>query len=835
MFRRSSLAFGVLSAVAALSLTTGCGGGAPGSGSWENIPHPLVRQFSPTMSPIDFNTLQANPTFTDGMLTVSTDPRYPGEIVIFFQEGEPFQDINGNSAFDPNGLDPDGIGPLPTSPSEPYTDANGNGHYDYGTRIDPDSLFVGGNPSLGIDLNSVQILQFIPGTGNVPLVPAPNGVIIGDSVIRFRPAALPLADGQYAIGVFGNLKSVEGNPVDKTPVFHSFTVGAADTIPPEVVVTNPPNGAVGIGAGVAPPPPPTNVPSSSIADVRTTIFGPVSPDVVIRFNEAVDAATITPNTILVTDAGSIFIPPPAIAPAPGFPKLKSQVDGSSLPSNGFEVVWRADPVAGAFPFGTQIGVKVVGFDGGTNSAPVRDRSTNMLQASYSFQFQTIAPPALPVNPEPEYAIYWAASDRFGVIDGPNQEQIAGTFLGTYTNPIVRNVLPVNTDTIATKKNLGVTFDPFEISVDARTDGLSCHTFCYLQSKQSGQIVIINSRTSLPVALINTPSPGGLSNQTGGGQAANVLLATNASANTFTVFNIANITPGRQFLNGPIFISQVSPTGNTPTAITISAPATGAYNREFVYGGPGIPLIMYANFTDGVVNTANLSVDEPKKQFALGVGASPNDISMTPCFNPLNPILFAAISEGGAPGDGKVAYYITGPGCQTGISTGGRPDSLVGDLSGFEAPAGLDNIFPFSPNAFFALAESGANQIRTLGIQTGAINLPQIVLTVATAANPVAIAHKSSWYDPLTGGFMCQLFTPGCPILPVAFLPAPCWYFGTEQIPATPDGTGNTSLDLYVCARGASRVQVFDLVGGSQDFYSPIIVPGIRSISAPGSQ
>ena len=49
--------------------------------------------------------------------------------------------------------------------------------------------------------------------------------------------------------------------------------------------------------------------------------------------------------------------------------------------------------------------------------------------SYVFQFQTIAPPLLPQNPEPEYAIYWSASDRVGVLDTINQKEIADVFPG----------------------------------------------------------------------------------------------------------------------------------------------------------------------------------------------------------------------------------------------------------------------------------------------------------------------------------------------------------------------------------------------------------------------
>ena len=108
-------------------------------------------------------------------------------------------------------------------------------------------------------------------------------------------------------------------------------------------------------------------------------------------------------------------------------------------------------------------------------------------------------------------------------------------------------------------------------MDGRTDGISCHTFAYVQSSQSGQVIVMNTRTSLPVAHHQHADPGGLTNQTGGGQAVNQLLVTNSSANTWTSFDIGNIVPGRQFLTGPIFVSEVEPTGNTPRAITITAP------------------------------------------------------------------------------------------------------------------------------------------------------------------------------------------------------------------------------------------------------------------------
>jgi hypothetical protein len=360
----------------------------------------------------------------------------------------------------------------------------------------------------------------------------------------------------------------------------------------------------------------------------------------------------------------------------------------------------------------------------------------------------------------------------------------------------------------------------------------------VQSFQSGEVVIINTRTSLPVGIIKTPSPGGVANQTGGGQAANVLLVTNSSANTFTAFDISNIQPGTQFLTVAVIVTQVNPTGNTPRAISISAPVTGAFNREFLSAGPGVPLILYVDFTDGVVNTANLGSTEAVKQFFLGTNSSPNDVSMTPCFNPLNPILFAAISEGGLPGDGKVTYYIAGPGCQTGTSNGGRPDSLVGDLSGFDAPAGLDNIFPTSASALFAMAESGStkNQVVTLTVLSGAVNTPKVQREIKTGANPVAVAHPSSWLTPPVGQWICQIGAPGCPNRAPAWNPPPCWYEKrTEQFPVNIDGSGAPSVWLYVCVRGASRIEVMNSTTGAHDFYSPISIPGVRNVGSPGSQ
>lgn len=814
-----------LALVLALGMVVGCGGG---SSDKNHVQEPVVRNFSPFMSPIDFNTLQQNPTFTDSALTVSTDPNHPGKIVVYFQ------------------LD---------------------------TDIDAATIFTGGNPFLGPDPLALTVQREVPGTGNIQ-VPvevtlidrAPGDDQSGLNTVICQPLppfasvvspgvyATAMPDGQYTVGLFSNIKNTEGVSLRDGPVFHTFTVGTADAIAPRIITTSPVNGEQNVGAGVAPPASPPGVPEDNIASVTTNIFGNTSPDIIVRFTEGVTSTSINGNNISVVDAGA-FVPgggaPPALAPSPTYPKLKSEEDTDTLPSNGHEAVWRVDPAVGGYPFGTQIQVTVNGLynnadnqannpdndmDGAPdpdNLAPVQDLAGNAMELDFVFQFQTIAPPDLPQNPFPEYAVWWSAPDRVGAIDTVNQQGRADQFNGTqFPFGVPANVIPQYTDTIATSQNIQ-NFDPFEINFDGRTNAATCHSWIYVQSANSGQIAILNSRNGIPVALIDSPSPGGLAVQVGSGS-NDVLLATNSGANTFTAFNVGGLTPGTQFLNGPLYITKVQPTGNTPRAISITTWGGGVsgFNRDGQNGGPAVPVIMYADFSDGTVNTITLSDEAPVRQFALGPSSAPNDIAFTPCFG-LNPIMFAAISQGGTPGNGKVAYYVAGPGCVTGSQTNARPDSIVGDLSSFDGPDGLDENFLSGTPVFFTVAESGseANRISTLGLETGAANLPRILNQFTNVgSNPTKVAHRASWNNPCIapqGSGGC--FHAGAPS---------CWYNGTEQdtlLTTGPDLSMVPTKDLYVCARGASQITVLDITSGARNFYGVVTIPGVRFVAGPGTQ
>ena len=805
----------------------GCGGG---SGSSGHVQEPVVRNFSPLMSPIDFARLLQNPTFTNSALTVSTDPNYPGKLVIFFQDE---------------------------------------------TRLDPTSVFTGGNPALGSDPAAIQVTREVPGSGN-ELIPI-DITVEADRIIcqPLPPYSAPdgaggfitnLPDGQYTIGLLDGIRNTEGKGMPASPVFHSFTVGASDDLAPRVVTTTPVNGAEGIGAGTPPPAPPSHLPTESIAEVTTAIFGPTSPDIVLRFSEGIQSPSVTVGNIDVIDAGAPGAP--AVAPAASFPKLKSEEDRSTLPSNGHEVIWRPDPTTGGLPFGAQVQVTVRGLwdtqatmdaaiaanpanPQADNAAPIQDLAGNFMTLSHVFQFATIRPPDLPQNPIPEYSVWWSASDRVGAVDAINHLDWSHELIGTKVFPQGRplNVLPAFTDTVSTDQRIP-NFDPLEIRVDARHGFLErCSTYVYVQSPENSQIAVINSENSVPVALISTPSPGGIAQTHIQALSTDMLVVTNSAANTFTVFALPGVLPGRPFLSAPIYITKVTGTGNTPRAVVVSQPSNdrtfsfhATWNQQGALNpGPTQPVIMWADFSDGAVNTITLQSEEPIKTLALGSASAPNDIVMSPC---LGGQMFAAISEGGnGPNEGAVSYYVSGPGCQTGTQTPALPDAIVGRTQeALDAPDGIDmNAVAGSPGQplgfgpMFIVAESGSigNQITLLSIQIGQINLPRIVGRYTNVGdNPTSVAHLPSWTMPTVNDLNAP-FHSSCIWQTLRF-----WQYVTTPTGIVPlfDGSYDPSAPLYVCSRGSGQITVVNMHNGARPLNGGVVpIPGIRYVGSQGSQ
>ena len=805
---------GVVLAFALGIVLSACGGGAPGSPSDKHIQEPVVRNFSPFMSPIDFSqgAGQQFPTYTDAALTVSTDPNYPGKIVIYF---------NGD------------------------------------TEIDPSSIYIAGNPFLGVDPSVLLLTHEIPGVGNAQV--QIDARVEGDRIV-LQPLpglngeyAAPdgsggyitnLPEGQFTVGIFKNLKNSAGKDLRDAPVFHTFFVGTLDTVRPTVINKTPGSGEIGVGASAPPPAAPPGLPPSAYVNVTGSIFGDVSPDIIVRFSEPIQSASVTSNNVLV-DFTAPGLGTQPINPAIGYPILKSSLQQATLPSNGHELVFRPDygPPWGGYPFGRQIRVRVAGLfnldpDTGLptnpnypdetqadNSSPIEDLAGNKLLHTEEWTFQTIAPPDLPENPYPEHQVWFSATDRIGVIDTLNYFDIVNQATGTvFPLGLPLNQIPNESDKIATDTTIP-NFDPKEINVDRRI-GPNCHSFAYVQSENTGQIVIVNTRDSIPVALINTPTPGGLALHNG---VVNSLMVTNSSANTISLFEVGSLSVGLQFLSGAIYITRVIPTGNSPSSIAVTAGFHLARDRGQT--GPSTPIIMWVDRLDGTVSTGNLTSEGAVKTFTFGADTPPNDVAWTPCWRPspiIPPIMYACISQSGPILQGKVAFYIAGPGCTTGAQTVSRPDAIVGDLGGFDSPAGLDNIWQnFNTQAYFLVAESGSLGNRVTSIQPGLSgSLPEVLVQYnSVGSNPTSVAHVPGI---IWTGFSAVPQPPGCVYNGVFF---------NQPAPNSPLFLNNQHDDIYVCASGSGKVTQGTVSAGFTASYLwwEVDVPGVRRIGTTSSQ
>lgn len=857
----SSLGAGLAALV--LAVVPGCGGGAPS----EHVERPVVRWFSPNLSPIVFEdgSVNQNPTFTDSLLlsnNASADllrAEWRAKVPI------PAEGLNVGDRL------PYGSAYANTT----YADNIGQAgriaiYFQPGTVIDPTSVLdVGGRPNPA----SVLVTRTIAPcdndcfTGYVAneILPCRIEEISADRIVIIPDAFTqtpiqPLAAGQYTVKVDANVTNTDGDRLYPWPAYHSFTVGDTDCARPQVVTTYPIAGQENVGSGV-----PIDTSSTpwvdSLRDGRTAIFGPSSPDIRIVFNEPVRATTVNETTVAVTVEGPVQAGGGPLAPASGFPMLKSEQDGASLPSNGHEVVWRAAnlpatvgiPGQAALPPGKVIRVVVLGeyadlaavCTATPVASPITDLSGKKLLTNYVFTFKTAEELPLPQNPFPEYAVWWSATDRIGVIDRVNQEDLATAFLapGTISLPVDKNVLVTNSDLWCNQAYF-TGFSPSEILIDSRTNGFTCHTFLYVMSPDSNEVMIVDSRNSLPVAALRTPSPGGIGGQFST-QGANILAVANRSANTVTFFNVGQLETGQQQLTGRILQERILPTGNSPTAITVSAPpgATLAeYNRELGLTGPTVPLVMWTEQVDGTLVTYAYGNDTPSQRMFLGPTSVPTDVVMTPCFD-LNPVIVAAVSQAGiGPNEGKVSYYISGPGCATGVSTNARPDILVGTLAGFDGPQTMDSVLvPSNGSYLFALAEAGAdaNRVSMLASALGQLGTPRVAKSFTDVGSaPTSVAHASGYTadnnPAVAQANLCIRLENSAICVGPNF--RTCWYNGTEQ--AIINTSGTAAQTLYVCAQGEQRIIAIDLLTGSrrgENQQPQSTIPKLRRVNTQGSQ
>lgn len=271
----------------AVALAASCGGGRGDPSNGDGGPLRVVRIF-PSAGDLQLPSLTHAPTFVDASLATAAGPTGGGAVAIHFQ--------------------PPG-------------------------KLDLSSLYVGGEPVLGVDPSALQFLRYLPGTGfalldiaTVDLVNTP-----GEDVVRLVPEDLPLPAGQYHVAVFEDVQDLLGNSLHASPALQTFWVGGADVDDPSVVYVSPSPGATGVPSGAA------------------------SEVVTIRVVEPVAASTLSTDTVYVEDISGLL--PLLVTPAAGYPRLQSVEDGTVYPSNGHAIVWRAH---GGLPPSATLRIRVVG-------------------------------------------------------------------------------------------------------------------------------------------------------------------------------------------------------------------------------------------------------------------------------------------------------------------------------------------------------------------------------------------------------------------------------------------------------------------------------------------
>ena len=129
-----------------------------------------------------------------------------------------------------------------------------------------------------------------------------------------------------------------------------------------------------------------------------------------------------------------------------------------------------------------------------------------------------------------------------------------------------------------------------------------------------------------MALISTPSPGGIGLSVAD-NSTDVLVATNSAANTFTAFSLQGLTVGqtiseRAGLHCQGAVDGQHTDGDFDQYARTRDGSASDLNRDVGIFGPNRSLVMWADFSDGTVNTITLADEEPVKTFNLGADSAP---------------------------------------------------------------------------------------------------------------------------------------------------------------------------------------------------------------------
>jgi len=487
----------------------------------------------------------------------------------------------------------------------------------------------------------------------VPATTTPDTYNTSNDMLVIQPtgvsASNPLPEGQYSVVVQNGVRGADGDGMKGAEYFFFFRVGQ-DNLGPVVVKTSPVPGA-------------TNVEPD--AEVRITM------------SETILASTVNQSTIKVE-----YQPAGAAAPTqiPGnfftdggngagnnFPNI--QLDSSGTPGrsgvsprNGVDIVFRPDlsafpvnmtaeswtdpfcslfsdpPYKGnkGYPLGQAITVRFV-----TIGTGVSDTAGNAIPAgspNQSFTFQTKRRPDSVFAPNNEGAIYYGDTVGVGVIDidpsrtnyqfGPNPVRQPNSVVTTGTGlntKIVRVPVSDLVDMVSDSRIYSAFYD-FVCSNPAFINFTMPVVYAASGAVGGGQVVVIDTFNMVSMGRFGTPSPGGVAMTAVGAGAGNSrLVVSNFSANTVTVYDVADVRwyTGSSLYFGPQSALQNAVVTGTSKLILSEADfkAIFPHQKQDITSPPGPPII-------GTVN----------------VGISPTKVKITglptslgapgfPCFSP----------------------------------------------------------------------------------------------------------------------------------------------------------------------------------------------------------
>ncbi len=485
----------------------------------------------------------------------------------------------------------------------------------------------------------------------VPATTTPDSYNTTNDMLVIQPTGInasnELPRGQYSVIVQTGVRGADGDGMKGAEYFFFFRVGP-DSLGPVVVKTSPVSGA-------------TNVKPD--AEIRITM------------SETLLASTVNDNTIKVeyqpagsatpTQIPGTFYTDGGNGAGNNFPNI--QLDSAGVPGrsgvsprNGADIVFRpnldafpvnmraedyrdpnctliSDPPSKGnkgYPLGQAITVRFV-----TIGTGVSDTAGNAIPAgspNQSFTFQTARRPDAVFAPNNAGALYYGDTVGVGVIDidpsrtryqiGPNPARSLNSVVTTGTGldkKIVRVPVSDLVDMVSDTRSYSA-FYSFYCIIPVTTFTMPV-LYAASGAVGGGQVVVIDSFNMVSMGRFGTPSPGGVAlTAVGTGAAAARLVVSNFSANTVTVYNVADV---RWFTGASLWaqqagLQQAVSTGASKLILSeADFKAVFPRQKQDVASPPGPPII----------GTVNVGISPTK----VKITGLPNSLGQAgfPCFSP----------------------------------------------------------------------------------------------------------------------------------------------------------------------------------------------------------